>query len=121
MSPLVQLFRVRSGRRFVATLDVAETPSTRQHGLLGRDALEVGRGLLITRCNCVHTFFMRFAIDVAFLDSSNRVLKVAHGVRRSRLVWGGWRARSTVELAAGELRRHDVRPGDRFECSPLSR
>ena len=57
--------------------------------------------MLITKCNCIHTFFMRFAIDATFLDKSGRVVKVAKGIRPWRLwVWGGWRAASVLETAA---------------------
>lgn len=78
--------------------DVAETFFERARGLIGRAAPAPGRGLLITRCNCIHTFFMKFAIDVTFLDGKGRVVRKVCGVRPWRLfVWGGWRARKALE------------------------
>jgi hypothetical protein len=57
--------------------------------------------LLITRCNCIHTFFMRFAIDATFMDRTGRVVKVVRNVRPWRAwVWGGWRASQVLETAA---------------------
>ena len=81
--------------------EVAETFAERLRGLIGRDGLAPGEGLLITRCNCIHTFFMRFPIDVAFLDRRGAVVKTVRNVRPWRLfVWGGFRAVSALETEA---------------------
>ena len=84
--------------------EVAETFAERARGLIGRRGLGPGEGMLITKCNCIHTFFMRFAIDATFLDKSGKVVKVVKGIRPWRLwVWGGWRAVSVLETAAAEM------------------
>jgi len=81
--------------------EVARTFAERTKGLIGRRALGPGKGLLITRCNCIHTFFMRFAIDATFMDSEGRVTRVVRNIRPWRAwVWGGWRARQVLETAA---------------------
>ena len=81
--------------------EVAESAFERMRGLIGRDRLERGRGMLITKCNCIHTFFMRFPIDATFLDGRGEVVKTVRGIRPWRLwVWGGWRARSVLETGA---------------------
>ena len=81
--------------------EIAESFAERAKGLIGRRGLAPGTGMLITKCNCIHTFFMRFAIDATFLDKSGRVVKVVKGIRPWRLwVWGGWRAASVLETAA---------------------
>ena len=91
---------------------VAESFAARLRGLLGRRALQAGEGMLIRRESSVHTFFMRFAIDVVFLDADSRVLRVDANV-------GPWRlkacrgARSVLELAAGASAGLSV--GDRIE------
>ena len=80
--------------------EIAESFAERAKGLIGRRGLAPGTGMLITKCNCIHTFFMRFAIDATFLDKSGRVVKVVKGIRPWRLwVWGGWRAASVLETA----------------------
>ena len=82
--------------------EVAERFTERLRGLIGRNGLERGKGMLIVRCNCIHTFFMRFPIDATFLDGQGRVVKTVKGVRPWRpWIWGGWRARSVLETAAG--------------------
>ena len=84
--------------------DVAESAFERMRGLIGRDGLGRGRGMLITKCNCIHTFFMRFPIDATFLDRKGAVVKVVRNIRPWRpWVWGGWRAASVLETAASEM------------------
>ena len=81
--------------------EVAETFAQRTRGLIGRKGLAPGTGMLITKCNCIHTFFMRFAIDATFLDGRGGVVKTVRNIRPWRLwVWGGWRARSVLETAS---------------------
>ena len=83
--------------------EVAETFFERARGLIGRRSLPSGRGMLITRCNAIHTFFMRFPIDVTFYDRRGRAVKTVRGVRPWRLlVWGGWRAVSALETQSAE-------------------
>lgn len=82
--------------------DVAETFAERARGLIGRSAPAPGRGMLIPKCNCIHTCFMRYPIDAAFLDRGGRVVRVVRGIRPWRFwIWGGWRAASVLETAAG--------------------
>lgn len=78
--------------------EVAESFLARARGLIGRKGLEPGEGMLITRCNCIHTWFMRFPIDATFLDRNGGIVKVVRGIRPWRLfVWGGWRAKCVLE------------------------
>ena len=78
--------------------EVAESAFERMRGLIGRKGLEPGKGMLITKCNCIHTLFMRFTIDATFLDRAGNVVRVVRNIRPWRpWVWGGWRARSVLE------------------------
>lgn len=82
----------------------AERPWERMRGLLGRDGLPPGEAMAFPRCNAIHTLGMRFPIDVAFLDRAGRPVRLARAVPPGRLlVWGGLRARTVVEAAAGWL------------------
>jgi uncharacterized membrane protein (UPF0127 family) len=98
-------------------LEVADTGPKRNKGLLGRNGLETGGGLWITPCESVHTFFMRFPIDLVYLDRRNRVRKVRSAV-------GPWRvsaclsAHSILELPAGVVLTTQTQKGDILEFSP---
>ena len=78
---------------------VARTFLQRAKGLIGTRSLLAGEGMLILRCNAIHTFFMSFPIDAIFLDREDRVVKIVRNIRPWRfLVWGGWRAVKVLEL-----------------------
>jgi uncharacterized protein len=86
---------------------------SRNRGLLGRSSLPVGHALVLAPCNSIHTFFMRFAIDVAFLERDG----IIRSVRRSVAPWrlhASLRAFATLECAAGTFDRTDTRAGDRL-------
>ena len=84
--------------------DVAETFAERARGLIGRPAPAPGRGLLIPRCNAIHTLFMRYPIDAVLLDRAGRVVRRVRGIRPWRFfVWGGWRACQVLEISPGPI------------------
>ena len=86
-----------------AAIEVAATSSKRAKGLLGRDALAAGEGLLFKHCSSLHTLFMRFAIDIAFISKDGKVLKLAHAVPPFRICVAPLRAHYALELPAGSL------------------
>jgi uncharacterized membrane protein (UPF0127 family) len=83
----------------------------RRKGLLGRDSLPHGEGLWIVPCEAVHTFWMRFPIDLVYLDRRHRVVKTRADVRPWRLS-GSLRAHSVLELPSGTIRQTETMPGD---------
>jgi hypothetical protein len=97
-------------------LEVANSSATRNKGLLGRESLSPGEGLWIFPCEAVHTFWMRFSIDLVYLDRKNRILKLCHAVPPWRLS-ACLRAHSVLELPAGTLRETLTEPGDTLEFS----
>lgn len=92
-----------AGDVVVPALLVAERTRERMRGLLGRNGLSQGTGLLLDPCGAIHTFGMRFALDVIFVDRRFRVCRVVQHVHPRRFCLGGWRARATIELEAGQL------------------
>ncbi|OII63864.1 hypothetical protein BJP40_22600 [Streptomyces sp. CC53] len=92
-------------------LEVAASYARRARGLLGRDGVE--GALLITPCASVHTYRMRFPIDVAYLDRDLNVLAV-RTMKPGRLGLPHLRTRSVLEAEAGTMERWGVRPGTRL-------
>ena len=90
--------------------EVADTAGKRNIGLLRHSRLEPGEGMWIDT-NSVHTFFMRFPIDLVYLDKNKKVRKVRHAVGPWRLS-ACFRARSVLELPAGAAERTGTIPGD---------
>jgi uncharacterized protein len=109
--------RTRDDRVICERLETASTALARMRGLIGRDGLQPGDGLLIDT-NSIHMLFMRFPIDALFLsapaaDGSRRVVAVRPRLPAWRgIVWYVRGAKTVIELPAGTLERHDVQPGD---------
>lgn len=105
------------GTVLATRLEKAHTGASRRKGLLGRNSLLPGEGLWIAPCESVHTFFMRFPIDLVYLDRNLQVKKVRHSV-------GAWRmsacfsAHSVLELPAGTALDTRTQRGDRVEILP---
>jgi uncharacterized protein len=89
---------------------VARSFFARLGGLLALPRLREGQALVLAPCNSVHTLFMRYAIDVAFVDKQGRVMKLVEGLQPWRAA-SCWRAQATVELAAGQARAHGLAAG----------
>lgn len=87
-------------RELAAHVELADSLFLRMKGLLGRDALVEGHCLWIRPCNGVHTFFMRFAIDVVFLDREQRVVELVLNLPPNRMTTIYARAASVLELPA---------------------
>ncbi len=100
-------------------VELANRAATRNKGLLGRNGLEPGEGLWIIPCQAVHTFGMRFSIDLVYVDRKKQVKKVCSRVTPWRIS-ACLSAHSVVELAAGAVFSSQTKPGDRLEFSPLS-
>ena len=101
-----------------SSIELADSGAKRSKGLLGRSGLEPGTGIWIVPCEAVHTFFMRFAIDLIYLDRGHRIRKLCNSVRPWRIS-GCMRAHSVVELPAGALRLSEIQVGDLVEFLPL--
>ena len=107
------LVNARSGQVLATAVAFAVSRASRRQGLLRRDGLAPSSRLLLTPCFAVHTAFMRFAIDVIFIDRAGAVTRVIRRLRPWRIA-GSWRAHATIELGAGALGTRDVIVGDRL-------
>ncbi|HUY95684.1 MAG TPA: DUF192 domain-containing protein [Terracidiphilus sp.] len=111
---LIRVVNLTRQTEIGARIAVADRGPRRRKGLLGRTGLEEGEGLWIVPCEAVHTFGMRFAIDLVYLDRGRRVLKVRHGVVPSRIS-GCFRAHSILELRPGTIAATSTEPGDQMQ------
>jgi uncharacterized protein len=105
------LQHVRSGRLLASRVELAVDSQSRRKGLLGRDTFDPGSALIIAPCGAIHTFFMRFAIDVVFVARDGRVLKTYAAVPRRRIAFS-LAAFAAIEFPAGAISTLDVTPGD---------
>ena len=96
--------------------DVADTSEKRRTGLLKHDRLDPGQGLWIVPCESVHSFFMKFAIDLVYLDRDRKVRKVRHRMVPWRLS-ACLTAHSILELPAGAVAASGTEKGDQLEMA----
>ena len=108
-------FNETKGTQLAAEVKVARSMWARFWGLMGRRSLPDDTGLFITPCSSVHTFFMRFAIDVIFLDRAGRVVKVAAAMKPWRTALGGSGAHSVLELNADTAQARGLEVGDSLQ------
>jgi uncharacterized membrane protein (UPF0127 family) len=112
-----RIFRVVNlvrGTVLASSVEVADTSRTRRRGLLGRASLSPGEGLWIIPCESVHTLFMRFPIDLIYIDRRKRIRRLRSDVIPWRLSVC-FSADSVLELAAGTIRASRTEQGDMLE------
>jgi uncharacterized membrane protein (UPF0127 family) len=103
----------RTQRTVADRLTPAFDSTSRKTGLLRHTGLACGDAMVIAPCNAIHTFFMRFPIDVVFVAKDGRVLTIRGALPAWRIAWS-LRAHAVIELCAGETSRCDIQPGDRL-------
>jgi len=108
-----ELRNERTGAVVATHLVGAFDSASRRTGLLHHKSFPEGHGLVIAPTNAVHTFFMHFAIDLAFVSKEGRIVKIRAAVRPWRLAGALW-AYAVIELPAGTLERTETRRGDRL-------
>jgi hypothetical protein len=94
--------------------DIADTSVTRQRGLLKHTGLAEGDGLWIVPCEAVHSFFMKFAIDVVFINKKRVVTKLRPNMVKGRITFSV-RAHSTLELPVGMIQKSQTAVGDHLD------
>ena len=116
--------RIRnSGKNTVLSGDckAADTFFSRFMGLMGKKELKPGAGLLISPCNSIHMFFMRFPIDAVFLDRAGKVVYIVEGIKPWRLSPIVRKAHSVLELPAGTVKSTLTKVGDILETDRIIR
>jgi uncharacterized membrane protein (UPF0127 family) len=106
---------LRSKKEIAGNVAVATRMFERMKGLLGQSAMVAGDGLLIKPCNSVHTFGMKFPIDVVFLNRNNVIIAVRKNLAQNRLTQIYLKAASVLELPAGCLDATSTNVGDEIQ------
>ena len=109
--PNTAAINITKGVAIASELEVAKSLGARTKGLLGRDGLRPEQGLLIDPCSSIHMWFMRFPIDVIFLDGKNRVVGLKRNVKPWGMAWS-WRGVKTLELPVGTIASTSTQVGD---------
>lgn len=95
----------------------ANSPLSRFFGLLKKTHLDNGEGILLIPCNSIHMFFMKFPIDVVFLDRKYRVLKTIENLKPWKISPVVFKAQSVLELPVGSIEKNQIKENDILELT----
>lgn len=110
----MEIRNVTRGTVLATRATAADTSQKRRTGLLKHESLAEGEGLFIVPCEGVHTFGMKFPIDVIFVSKKRVVLKIRPDMPKSRISFC-LRAHAVIELPAGMAARTGTAVGDQLE------
>lgn len=111
IAAMARVVNETKGTAVAEDVRIARSVWSRFWGLMGKKELSAGQGLLIDPCSSIHMFFMRFPLDVVFLDREMRAVKVVRGIKPWRMALGGG-GKKALELAAGAA--EGVEAGDQL-------
>ena len=101
----------------IEKVELAVRLGQRIRGLLGRSSLRHGRALYLSPCNSIHTFFMKFNLDLVFLTRDAQVERIVIKVPPGRIVMGGARSCSVLEMESGWFPRDALSVGDKVSLT----
>ena len=108
----MRILNQRDKREIARDVTVARSVLARLVGLIGRDSMAEGSALIIPGCRQVHTWLMRFSIDILFCDRQNRIISALENVKPFRLTGYYSSASYTIELPAGTISAFGLKQGD---------
>ena len=117
--PVFSAVNVTTQKELAKRINKAVTFFQRTRGLLGRKELKKGEGLYIPKCRSIHTFFMKFTIDVVFIDVDNRITRLVPGLVPFRIAFGPRNTAGVLELSAGTLKNNCCVAGDKISFLPI--
>ena len=106
---------LRNGKELSNNVIVANSLLKRMKGLLGKKEMQEGEALWIKPCMSIHTFFMRFPIDVVFLSKRNRVVALIKNIKPNRMTKLYLKAASVLELPSGTIESTATEIEDQIE------
>lgn len=112
---------LKDGSRFLIKCSVATSFFSRLLGLMGRSSIPAEQALLFPKCNSIHTYFMRFPIDVVFLDKQGVVLEVMEALGAWRFLLPRAKAKHVIELRAHRSKELGIEVGRKLQCEGVFR
>lgn len=110
----MKAYNKRNSKIVCENIEIATSFFARLKGLMFREKLNKGEGLLINPCNSIHTFFMKFPIDVLFVNKEDEIIACIEKMKPSRISKIYGKAKYVVELSAGTIESKDIKVGDRI-------
>lgn len=108
----MRVLNAHSKELLIPNVELADTYFSRLNGLMFRKQIPQDYGLIIAPCNSIHMFFMKFPIDVLFVDKENRVVDFIENIKPWRVSKVYWNASYVIELPAGKINELKMKKGD---------
>jgi uncharacterized membrane protein (UPF0127 family) len=110
--------KIFAGEKIIADdVQIAESMLLRFKGFMLRSYIGAGEGLLIPRCNWIHTLFMMQEIDAVYLNSESIIVDLQSNIKPWRICRPRFKAKSTLELCSGAIRSKSLKVGEVLKCS----
>jgi uncharacterized membrane protein (UPF0127 family) len=106
---------LKQDRIIVQKCNIANTFFKRLKGLLGKKDFPENEGLYIPKCNSIHMFFMKFPIDVLFLDQNKQIVFLLEDFSPWKIKSPVKKAIATLELPSGTIKKHSLKVGDNID------
>jgi len=106
------IYNSTKNNTIASDVKIAKTFFTRSFGLLSRKSISDNEGLIIKPCNSIHTFFMKFPIDVLFVDRKNKIVAVYENVSKNRILPIHLNSNYVLELASGQISNKNIEKYD---------
>lgn len=116
----MKLYNSTRNNLIAEDVKIAKNFFTRSIGLLSRKSILDNEALIIKPCCSVHTFFMKFAIDVLFVNKRNEVIALYENVKPWRILPIHWNSLYVVELASGNISNNGIFKGDAIKINASS-
>lgn len=110
-----EIYNLSKENKLLDNVKIADSFFTRLKGLLGESGLEPGEGLIIKPCNSIHTFGMKFPIDIAFIDKDNKVVHIMDNTPKGKMSPIIKGAKYVIEARAGDFKARNLEVGDIIE------
>jgi len=114
-----RLVHANTGAQIAGAAIKAHTLFARMKGLIGRPSMTPGEALWLEPCNGIHTFGMRFPLDVITLDRTRRIVRLDRAVHPNRILLPARHGHITIEVPEGTIDRYGLHVGDRIELMPV--
>ncbi len=108
----MKIFNKQKNTILAENVIMADTMFKRMKGLLGYKEIKKGYALILNPCNSIHTFFMKFSIDVVFLNKNNQVVKIIQSIKPFRMTGVYLNSKITIELSPGTIESSQTQKGD---------
>lgn len=111
---IIKIVNARTGRDVAHKARLAENFWTRAVGLIGKQSFDKGEGLIFPRCNSVHTFFMRFSLDLIFVNKDGVVTSIIENIQKWRISPFISGTSKVIELPTGTIKDSGTMIGDKL-------